>query len=145
MDSQIEDEISALGRTFNRMTEQLQNQRNGLVEANRQLDERRQFTETVLAGVSAGVIGLDSEGKILLHNKSATKLLNIELHKLIGKNFRDVVPEMEKLLTTSMQNSTGISHGEINYIKDSRQMTLVVSIAVEQIDQEIIGYVGEQA
>ena len=58
----------------------------------------------------------------------ATNLLNIELHKLIGKNFRDVVPEMEKLLTTSMQNSTGISHGEINHIKDdnSDRFELVV-------------------
>ena len=42
------------------MTSQLESQRRELIEANRQLDLRRRFTETVLAGVSAGVIGLDA-------------------------------------------------------------------------------------
>ncbi len=41
------------------MTHQLQTQQSELIEANRQLDQRRRFTETVLSGVSAGVIGLD--------------------------------------------------------------------------------------
>ncbi len=37
------------------MTSQLESQQSELVEANRQLDQRRRFTEAVLAGVSAGV------------------------------------------------------------------------------------------
>ena len=41
-----------------------------------QLDDRRRFTEAVLAGVSAGVIGLDAEGRITLPNPSALTLLN---------------------------------------------------------------------
>ena len=53
------DEISSLGRAFNNMTNELESQREGLVTANRELDERRRFTETVLSGVSAGVIGLE--------------------------------------------------------------------------------------
>ena len=44
------------------MTSQLAAQRGELMEANRQIDERRRFTETVLSGVSAGVIGLDARG-----------------------------------------------------------------------------------
>ena len=51
------DEFVMLSRAFNRMTTQLDSQRRELIEANQQLDERRRFTETVLAGVSAGVIG----------------------------------------------------------------------------------------
>ena len=54
-----DDEIGTLGLAFNRMTQQLGAQRGDLVAANRQIDERRRFTETVLSGVSAGVIGLD--------------------------------------------------------------------------------------
>ena len=53
------DEVAYLGRAFNRMTERLSEQQNALKDTNAQLDERRRFTETVLAGVSAGVIGLD--------------------------------------------------------------------------------------
>src|SRR3546814_11759450 len=52
------DEIASLSRAFNRMTNDLATNRQELLEANQQLDSRRRFTETVLAGVSAGVIGL---------------------------------------------------------------------------------------
>ena len=44
------------------MTGQIQSQQQELQDANLQLDERRRFTEAVLAGVSAGVIGLDADG-----------------------------------------------------------------------------------
>ncbi len=140
-ENQADDEIGTLSRAFNRMTEQLNNQRNGLIEANRQLDERRQFTEAVLAGVSAGVIGLDRERKIQLHNRSASELLNIELRQQIGQSLSKVVPAMDKLFPTSELNSKGVTRGEVKHFDETKQMTLVVSITVEQIDREIIGYV----
>ncbi|MCZ6606050.1 MAG: HAMP domain-containing protein, partial [Alphaproteobacteria bacterium] len=65
-DSTRADELGILSRAFNRMTDRLESQQTGLMEANRQLDERRRFMETVLAGVSAGVIGLDIDGRINL-------------------------------------------------------------------------------
>lgn len=46
------DEFEVLGKAFNRMTIQLGEQHDELITANRQLDQRRRFTETVLAGVS---------------------------------------------------------------------------------------------
>jgi hypothetical protein len=52
-----DDELVSLSRAFNRMTYQIQSQQRELIEANRQLDERRRFTETVLTGVSAGSSG----------------------------------------------------------------------------------------
>ena len=78
------DEISTLSRTFNTMTEQIESQRNGLIDANQQLDERRRFTETVLSGVSAGVIGLDTSGNIHLPNRSASSLLSTNLKNKTG-------------------------------------------------------------
>ena len=65
-----DDELASLSRAFNRMTYQIESQQGELREANRQLDERRRFTETVLTGVSAGVIGLDRNGQINLPNRS---------------------------------------------------------------------------
>ena len=59
-----DDELGPLSRAFNRMTRQIEQQRGELVDANRQLDTRRRFTEAVLAGVSAGVIGLDDQARI---------------------------------------------------------------------------------
>jgi two-component system, NtrC family, nitrogen regulation sensor histidine kinase NtrY len=94
-----DDELGTLSRAFNRMTSQIEGQRRELVEANRQLDERRRFTETVLAGVSAGVIGLDSDGRINLPNRSASTLLATDLERLLGlTELAQVVPEFAPLL-----------------------------------------------
>ena len=78
------------------MTDQLEGQRHELVQANRHFDERRHFIETVLAGVSAGVIGLDENGCINLANKSANLLLSVDLGGEIGSKIGDVVPEFEQ-------------------------------------------------
>ena len=69
------DEIGLLNRAFNRMTAQLEKQTQALVSANRQIDDRRAFTEAVLESVTAGVISVDSEARVTLMNSSAQALL----------------------------------------------------------------------
>ncbi|WP_324260203.1 ATP-binding protein [Altererythrobacter sp. H2] len=69
------DEIGLLNRAFNRMTAQIERQTDALVGANRQLDDRRAFMETVLESVSAGVVSVDQEGRIQLMNGPAQSLL----------------------------------------------------------------------
>ena len=46
------------------MTQELRTQRDDLVRARDLIDSRRRFTEAVLAGASAGVIGVDHDGHI---------------------------------------------------------------------------------
>ena len=92
------DELGSLSRAFNRMTSQLESQRRELIEANRQLDQRRRFTETVLSGVSAGVIGLDQDGRIDLPNRSATELLGRRSTSWSASPLEAAVPEMADLL-----------------------------------------------
>ena len=91
------DELAVLARAFNRMAGQLQGQRADLVEANRQIDNRRLFTEAVLSGVSAGVLGLDRDGRIHLPNRSALELLDRGAGDLVGRRLGDAVPEMAAL------------------------------------------------
>src|SRR5581483_898072 len=93
-----DDELTSLSRAFNRMTDKIQSQQRELIEANRQLDERRRFTETVLTGVSAGVIGLDRDGRINLPNRSASTLLGVDLDFSIGDDLAEICPEMTELL-----------------------------------------------
>ena len=91
--------MGPLSRAFNRMTSQIERQRDELVEANRQLEERRRFTEAVLAGVSAGVIGLDEQARINLPNRSASELLAVDLvdaHR--PSPIAEIVPEMAPLV-----------------------------------------------
>ena len=135
------DEISTLGHAFNTMTDQLQAQQRGLIDANRELDERRRFTETVLAGVSAGVIGLDPQGMIHLPNRSASDLLSLEMRDHIGKPLRDVVPEMDELLAMAMEMPHRTHQSEIQLTRRDGNRSLLVGIASETLDSEVIGYV----
>jgi two-component system, NtrC family, nitrogen regulation sensor histidine kinase NtrY len=96
-----EGDLRRLSQNFNTMTKELQNQRTELMDANSQLTERRRFMEAVLAGVSAGVIGLDRHGAITLVNRSAEKLLGRAAGSLIGRDLADAVPEFAALVSDS--------------------------------------------
>src|SRR5206468_6146865 len=109
-----DDELVSLSRAFNRMTYQIQSQQLELMEANRQLDDRRRFTETVLSGVSAGVIGLDAQGRINLPNRSASQLLASELEQLIGEALDALVPEMADLLAEAARRPGRLTAAQVN-------------------------------
>jgi len=108
-----DEEFSSLSRAFNRMTHQLQSQQSELIEANRQLDQRRRFTETVLSGVSAGVIGLDQQGRINLPNRSASLLLGSDLDQHIGKDLAGVVPEMAGLYDEAERRPDRLAQAQV--------------------------------
>jgi two-component system nitrogen regulation sensor histidine kinase NtrY len=90
-----DDEISLLGRAFNRMTEQLESQQKELLSANRLLDERRRFSEAVLAGASSGVVGIDLDGTVTLANARAEEILLGENANtvLVGQKFDYFIPK----------------------------------------------------
>jgi two-component system nitrogen regulation sensor histidine kinase NtrY len=90
------DEVDALAGAFNRMTAQLETQRRDLVAAQEDAENRRRFIEAVLGGVSAGVLGLDRDGRISAANRSASHLLSSE--NLVGRRLVDVAPEFSDLL-----------------------------------------------
>jgi len=135
------DELDNLGRAFNRMTSQLESQRRELIEANRQLDSRRRFTETVLAGVSAGVIGIDAEGRINLPNKSAMTLLGLDFEGLMGRRLDELIPEVGELLTQIRQRPGRLVESQVRIQRGTEQRTLLVRIAAERFGSEVRGYV----
>ena len=91
------EEIAVLGRAFNRMTGDLQAQQAALKTASEDAQARSLFIETVLSGVSAGVIGLDKKGRISAINDSALQLLAID-EKVLGKALAKVAPELGDLV-----------------------------------------------
>ncbi|QQG37412.1 MAG: PAS domain-containing sensor histidine kinase [Micavibrio aeruginosavorus] len=136
------DEFDLLARAFNRMTTQLQEQRTELITANRQMDQRRRFTETVLAGVSSGVMGVDEAGKVTLANFSAGEIFELRPEDLAGRNVQDVLPEIYELLAQARTKPGKITQGEVPYRRrDETQRTLLVRIAIEMIGEENIGAV----
>jgi two-component system nitrogen regulation sensor histidine kinase NtrY len=136
-----DDELATLTRAFNRMTNQLGAQRGELMEAYRQIDERRRFTETVLAGVSAGVIGLDSQGRINLPNRSASELLGIDLDAGFGLPLAKVVPEFGPLLAEAAQQPERPRDAEIPIGPPNRRRILIARIGAELRQGGVAGYV----
>ena len=136
------DEIGSLSRAFNRMTNDLEQNRRELLEANRQLDQRRRFTEAVLEGVSAGVIGLDEQGRINLPNASASELLGLTADRLMGQPLVKVVPEMEPLLQDARRLRSGRPvESEVRLQRAKETRTLLTRVSVERDGEAIIGYV----
>jgi two-component system nitrogen regulation sensor histidine kinase NtrY len=134
-------EFGSLSRAFNRMTHQLQAQQGELIEANRQLDQRRRFTETVLAGVSAGVIGLDQFGRINLPNRSASLLLATDLDQWLGQDLVEAVPEMTALFEEATRRPERLAQSQVQVIRRGRAHTLLVRIAAERVEGEVKGYI----
>ncbi len=118
------DEIGLLNRAFNRMTAQLEKQTDALVNANRQIDDRRMFTEAVLESVTAGVISVDSESRVTLMNSSAQEFLaGEEVKDLVGSSLDELSPEICALL------SAGQESGIVTHAKGAELLTLAVKIA----------------
>lgn len=136
------DEFEVLARAFNRMTIQIQEQRDELITANRQLDQRRRFTETVLAGVSSGVVGLDREGKITLVNSSAAALFQLDAHGLLGRGVSDILPDLGPMLEQAHGRIGRLTQGEITFQPaEGAKRTLLVRIAIELIGEQDMGAV----
>ncbi|MCP4394083.1 MAG: PAS domain-containing sensor histidine kinase [Alphaproteobacteria bacterium] len=132
------DEISVLGRAFNRMTDKISIQTKELVSANDELDQRRRFIETVLLGVSAGVIALDKEGRVHLANRAAYEQLGVDVNEKKGQKIGTVVPEFAKAFTKIKNRPTSFYNDEIVITHtdgtNSTEKILQVRIAAEYSD-----------
>ena len=136
-----DDEVAGLSRAFNRMTGQLSAQRSELMDAYAQIDERRRFTETVLAGVSAGVIGLDQEGRIDLPNRAASELMGSDLMAASGLPLAQVVPEFAALLADVQGAPERARTAEVQVGPPGNRRTLLVRIGTEMKGEGIDGFV----
>ena len=136
-----DDEIGSLSRAFNRMTGQIHSQQQALQDANLELDERRRFTEAVLAGVSAGVIGLDADGRITLPNPSALALLDAGRDALTGRALEDAIPEMGDLLAQARTRSQPLVEDQVELVRGEHRRTLLVRIVTERAGHRIDGFV----
>ncbi|HXM00944.1 MAG TPA: PAS domain-containing sensor histidine kinase [Rhizomicrobium sp.] len=131
-----DDEVGVLGHAFNRMTAQLRSQRSELVDASHQIDVRRRFTEAVLAGVSAGVIGLDGEGRITIVNRAAARLLNAAHEEIEGRHYAEAVPELAGLIRRALAEPIGRASGEASVKRGGKVRNLSVQVDSEKGEGE---------
>ena len=128
------DEFKMLGNAFNRMTETIETQQSELVEANENMDFRRRFTETILGGVSTGVLSVDEERKVTLANNASGDLLQSPISELIGQKITHIMPEIGPYLEQAFkEDKKGHTHTcEIKMrLKDKAVRIFMARIVVE--------------
>ena len=113
------EEYKKLAGSFNDMTAELSKQQNELITANRQIDDRRRFTETILAGVSSGIIGLDQDRKITLVNDNALMLFEMQKDTLLRQKITDIFPELNDIIEQSFDKKLGLTQGQFTRKRDA--------------------------
>lgn len=138
------DEFSFLAQSFNKMTRQLGQQRRHLIEVNRQLDQRRRFTETVLAEVSSGIIGLDTLGVITLANMRALDILDADVDTIEGLALGDLLPEAGAFVSECYRLKSRVSERHITFhVRGGSGVSLFLrfGLIVDEHSQEVAGAV----
>lgn len=128
-----EGDMRRLSQTFNTMTRELKNQRDALVTANEQLVERRHFMEAVLSGVSAGVIGLDSQDRITLVSRAAGSLLGLAEGDLVGVKLKDAIPAFGAILDKQDEHALKArTQEEVTFYVGGDERTFAVMVTRER-------------
>jgi two-component system nitrogen regulation sensor histidine kinase NtrY len=136
-----EGDLSQLGATFNKMTQELRTQRNDIVRARDLVDSRRRFTEAVLAGASAGVIGVDGNGHVSILNRSAEKLIGSGEAQALGHPLEEIVPELKHLIEPARLGGQRLVQGQTTINRNGRDRTVSVRVTSEQSANPDHGYV----
>ncbi|GAB1363539.1 PAS domain-containing sensor histidine kinase [Rhodobacter sp.] len=135
-----DDEIAMLGRLFNQMTLQLKGQRDALIENNRQIERRRRLFDSVLSNVTAGVMGLDAEGRIDFVNRAAEQLLDLaDGHDAL---LETAVPEFSALFSRLRDEPVSVVQEEIRLTRRGKLESLLVRMSIRRTEgQRLEGYV----
>lgn len=137
-----DDEIALLGRAFNTMTRQVKGQRDALIEANIETERRRRLFDSVLKGVTAGVVGLDGEGRIEVLNAAAAALLDLDAEVSWGQPLSVVAPEFAELMARVDGRRAAVAQAEVKLRRQGRERDLLARAATRQSGEgELEGYV----
>ncbi|GEP00960.1 PAS domain-containing sensor histidine kinase [Methylobacterium haplocladii] len=137
-------DLGHLGESFNKMTQELRRQHDGLTAASELIDRRRRFTEAVLSGVSPGVIGVDAGGIITIANPSVERTLGLTSGELVGVPLTQAVPELASLFPEEGSGREGRQRAlqqQIQLQRNGRERTIAVRVTSEQAQGGSRGYV----
>ncbi|MBN2437182.1 MAG: PAS domain-containing protein, partial [Deltaproteobacteria bacterium] len=133
IDIVADDEIGVLGSSFNQMTKDLRQSKQGWEQANLDLEQRRYYMETILRNISAGVISVDRNGIITTINRAAEKMLGIQPQKILNRPYEEVlIPEhrvlAEEVLQEMRERGEGFIEKQIDVTLRERTLTILMTI-----------------
>jgi two-component system nitrogen regulation sensor histidine kinase NtrY len=134
LDNDLE-EIAVLSHAFNRMTTDLEAKQAALQAASLDAQERTQFIETVLGGVSAGVVGLDGDGRISVANRRALVLLGLDdrpMDSIYGQPLVFLAPELIETAERARRGSID-AEDELDVVRttETRRLRVRASVGLE--------------
>lgn len=88
------DELNLLTQSFNAMTRQLAEARDAVEAKQREVENAKAYLERVLANLSAGVIVLDQDWRLVTANHGASRILGLPLASRVGEPFAQLAPSM---------------------------------------------------
>ncbi len=136
-----EGDLAQLGETFNKMTQELRTQHDDIVRARDLIDSRRRFTEAVLAGASAGVIGVNADGRISILNRSAERLIDRIESDVLGQPLAAIAPELAEIFQAAQVSNQRLLQRQITLTRDSQERNYSVRVTSEQSGESEHGYV----
>ncbi|HEX4410667.1 MAG TPA: PAS domain-containing sensor histidine kinase [Xanthobacteraceae bacterium] len=136
-----EGDLARLGETFNTMTQELRTQHEDIVRARDLIDSRRRFTEAMLAGASAGVIGVDADGRISILNRSAERLVGRVESDVLGLPFAEIVPELAEIFEAARNGNQRLVQKQMTVSRDAQERNYSVRVTSEQSSESEHGYV----
>jgi two-component system nitrogen regulation sensor histidine kinase NtrY len=136
-----EGDLAQLGETFNKMTQELRTQHDDIVRARDLIDSRRRFTEAVLAGASAGVIGVNADGRISILNRSAERLIDRLESDVLGQPLAAIAPELAEIFQAAQVSNQRLVQRQITLTRDSQERNYSVRVTSEQSGESEHGYV----
>ena len=136
-----EGDLAQLGETFNKMTQELRTQHDDIVRARDVIDSRRRFTEAVLAGASAGVIGVNADGRITILNRSAERLLARTESEALGQPLATVAPELAEIFQAARNGNQRLVQRQVTVNRSGQERNFSVRVTSEQAAESEHGYV----
>jgi two-component system nitrogen regulation sensor histidine kinase NtrY len=140
IDISADDEIGVLVTSFNQMTKDLKRSKQGLEQANLDLEQRRNYTETILRNVSAGVISIDRNGIITTINRAAEKMLGIRTQKVLNRRYEEILIPAHAILAGEVlqemrERGDGFIEKQIDATLRDRVITILMTITAIHDDE----------
>ena len=135
------DEIRILISSYNKMIFEIENKQNELISKSNEDEEKRIFIEAILSLLTIGVVSLDKNFNIILHNKTVGDLFKNTKNFNINENFLSIFPEWERIFNNFKSSNKLLLNFQYDFTILDDQRNFNIRIIKEISENEIEGYV----